>query len=159
MKDFARQSKDIIRRAQEGLVVEGHEPGTQRYDALLHGRTQRRMAARAAMLEKMIDNGKIAGGEESKRHLEDVLETSGNRHPLRGLARQSETVLTRTQDGLVAEGHEPGTGRYDQLLQNKIVRRMQSRAGFMEEKIVEGVVSNLRRTLKDEAKKALEDQV
>ena len=158
MKDLARQSKTLIRRTQEGLVAEGHKPGTRQYDRLLHARTQRRMAARAGMLEEMIADGKIAGGEENKRHLEDVLETSGHAHPLRGLARQSDTVLKRTQDGLVAEGLEPGTGRYDQLLQNRMDRRMQSRAMMMEEKIVKGAVSNLRQTLKDEAK-ALEDQV
>ena len=133
MKDLARQSKNIVGRTQQGLIAEGHKPGTNPFNRLLYKRVNRRMNARADMLEGKIS---ASSGEVNKRYLEKAASgTTTTTSALHDFVRQSDTIIQRTHDGLVAHGYEPGTRKFNNRLRNRINRRMKARAESLEGKM------------------------
>ena len=133
MKDLARQSKNIVGRTQQGLIAEGHKPGTNPFNRLLYKRVNRRMNARADMLEGKIISA--SSGEVNKRYLEKAASGTTTTSALHDFVRQSDTIIQRTHDGLVAHGYEPGTPKFNNRLQNRINRRMKARAESLEGKM------------------------
>ena len=132
MKDLARQSKNILERTQQGLIAEGHKPGTNPFNRLLYKRVNRRMNARADMLEGKIS---ASSGEVNKRYLEKAASGTTTTSALHDFVRQSDTIIQRTHDGLVAHGYDPGTRKFNNRLRNRINRRMKARAESLEGKM------------------------
>ena len=132
MKDLARQSKNILERTQQGLIAEGHKRGTNPFNRLLYKRVNRRMNARADMLEGKIS---ASSGEVNKRYLEKAASGTTTTSALHDFVRQSDTIIQRTHDGLVAHGYDPGTRKFNNRLRNRINRRMKARAESLEGKM------------------------
>lgn len=132
MKDLARQSKNILERTQQGLIAEGHKPGTNPFNRLLYKRVNRRMNARADMLEGKIS---ASSGEVNKRYLEKAASGTTTTSALHDFVRQSDKIIQRTHDGLVAHGYDPGTRKFNNRLRNRINRRMKARAESLEGKM------------------------
>ena len=133
MKDLARQSKNILERTQQGLIAEGHKPGTNPFNRLLYKRVNRRMNARADMLEGKIISA--SSGEVNKRYLEKAASGTTTTSALHDFVRQSDKIIQRTHDGLVAHGYDPGTRKFNNRLRNRINRRMKARAESLEGKM------------------------
>ena len=132
MKDLARQSKNIIERTWQGLIVQGRKPGTGPFNRILYKKVNRRMNARADMFEGKMSTS--SSGEVNKRHLGQAASGTTTK-PIHEFVRQSEKIIQRTHDGLVAHGYEPGTPKFNKRLRNRMDRRMKVRAESLEGKM------------------------
>lgn len=131
MRDLSNQSETLVERSLRGVVkrTENNQLSSSMalrrvFNRIVHTR----MEKRAEMLEDKISESSLISDEE-KRHLQDL-----NSHPVKEIAKQSDTIIHRTYDGLVREGYEPTSDKFSIKLKHKIARRMAKRAQGLEQK-------------------------
>ena len=132
MRDLSNQSETLVERSLRGVVkrTENNQlSSSMAFRRVFNRIVHTRMEKRAEMLEDKISESSLISDEE-KRHLQDL-----NSHPVKEIAKQSDTIIHRTYDGLVNEGYDPTSDKFSIKLKHKIARRMAKRAQGLEEKM------------------------
>jgi len=132
MRDISNQSETLVERSLRGVVkrTENNQlSSSTSFRRVFNRIVHTRMEKRAEMLEDKISESSLISDEE-KRHLQDI-----NSHPVKEIAKQSDTIIHRTYDGLVREGYDPISDKFSIKLKHKIARRMAKRAQGIEQKM------------------------